>query len=129
MTQGFKAASAHRRSADWRADLALVIDGTAERIHARRLDGTPVLHPAAPSAAGEPRWGAALHAANSNQRPVPRSLRPAHVWLWTSLGLQTAAACGALAVLTLVVFPSGMHTTDTTTLARPAAIAVSGVAR
>jgi hypothetical protein len=129
MTQGFKAASAHRRSADWRADLALVIDGTAERIDARPAERADVLHPASPPAAGEPRWGAALHAANSNQRPAPRSRRTKHPWLWTSLGLQTAAACGALAVLTLVVFPSGMHTTDPTPLARPAVIASPGVAR
>lgn len=129
MTQGFKAGAAHRRTADWRGDLALVIDGTAERLGARPLDrAPPVRRPAAPAQA-EPRWGAALHAANSNRAPARRSRRPSHPWLWTSLGLQTAAAGTALAVLALVVFPSGMKSTDITPLARPAAAPPQGDAR
>jgi len=99
---------AARRRDDWRADLAPIIDGHATLISRRPGSASSPAPFAEPAPSTEPRWAARLEAANSNRRPPQPSRPPRHPWLWTALSLQTGAALAGLAVLALVVFPSGM---------------------
>ncbi|MBB3996275.1 hypothetical protein [Aureimonas pseudogalii] len=111
--------AARRRRDDWRADLAPIIEGHATLISRRPGAASSRAPFADPAPATEPRWAARLEAANSNRRPPPRPRTPRHPWLWTALSLQTGAALAGLAVLALVVFPSGM--TDTLPATAPPA--------